>query len=81
MMPTNRGETVADEPVIAPDQLEPGHPRAARIGGIITIGILLAMSASSEKGYLEDVVLIGIAALIALSIIIGTILRRSGITR
>lgn len=72
---------MADEPVIAPDQLKPGPRRAARIGGIVTIVILLAMIAGNERGRLEDYVLVATAALLALIMIGDVLLRRSGIIR
>lgn len=72
---------MADEPVIAPDQLRPSNPRAARIGAILTIVILLAMTAGNEKGRMEDWFLVAIAALIAVALIVGMVLRRNGIIR
>lgn len=68
-----------EEPVIAPDQLKPGHPKAARIGAIATIVALLLMTLGNQKGHVEDVWLIGTAALLTAILIGDWVLRRVGL--
>lgn len=68
-----------EEPVIAPDQLKPGHPKAARIGAIITIILLLLMMFGNQQGHIEDLWLAGIAAVLAAILIGDWVLRRIGL--
>jgi Protein of unknown function (DUF2631) len=79
-----KGLTVAgSEPVTSPDQLKLGHRRAGRIGGVITIVLLLAMMFGNhddaDSGLAEDLWLIGFASLIAVILIADVVLRRNGI--
>jgi hypothetical protein len=72
-----------DEPATSPDQHKPGNRRAGRIGGVITIVLLLAMMFGNhddgDSGLAEDLWLIGFAALIAAILIGDEVLRRIGL--
>jgi hypothetical protein len=71
---------VADqEPVTSPDQHKPGHRRAAQVGGVLSIAVLLLMLIGNHEGRLEDIFLIGTAAGIAAILIGDAILRRNGL--
>lgn len=71
---------MADEsPVTSPDQHKPGHPRAARIGGVLAITSLLLLLMGNHEGRTEDLWLIGIAALITAILIADVVLRRNGL--
>lgn len=67
------------EPVTSPDQHKPGHRRAAQVGGVLSIAVLLLMLIGNHEGRLEDIFLIGIAAGIAAILIGDAILRRNGL--
>jgi hypothetical protein len=68
-----------EEPVTSPDQLKPTvSRRAARVGAILTIAILLLMTIGNKGGHTQDVWLVGIAAFIAFLLVIDFVLRRSG---
>jgi Protein of unknown function (DUF2631) len=70
-----------DEPVTSPDQLKPTiSKRLSRFGAVLTILLLLAMAATgNQQGHIEDIFLIGLAALILLALIADFFLRRSGL--
>jgi hypothetical protein len=69
-----------DEPVTSPDQHRPTvSKRLVRFGAVFTILALLAMTIGNHGGNVENIFLIGIAALIALMLVIDFILRRSGL--
>jgi hypothetical protein len=68
-----------NEPVTSPDQLKPGHRKAGRIGAMVSIVALLLMTIGNHKGLTEDIWLIGIAAGLALILILDTVLRRNGL--
>jgi hypothetical protein len=71
---------VADqEPVTSPDQHKPGHRKAAQIGGVLSILVLLAMTIGNHEGHIEDIFLVAIAALIAAALIGDAVLRRNGL--
>jgi hypothetical protein len=67
------------EPVTSPDQHKPGHRKAGRIGGIVTILALLSMLIGNHTGRTEDIFLIVIAAGIAAILIGDVVLRRNGL--
>ena len=69
----------AEEPVTSPDQHKPGHPRAARIGAVGTIVILLAMLCANNKVNTGEIFLIGFAVLIALILVADWLLRKNGL--
>ena len=69
-----------DEPVTSPDQHQPTvGKRLARIGAVVTVLCLLAMTIGNHEGNVENIFLIASAALIALMLVIDFILRRSGL--
>jgi hypothetical protein len=68
------------EPVTSPDQLKPTvGGRAARVGAILTVVILLVMTLGNRLGHIQDVWLIGIAGVIVLMLVIDFVLRRNGL--
>jgi Protein of unknown function (DUF2631) len=69
----------AEEPVTSPDQHKPVNVRLARAGGIMSILVLLAMLFPLHHGHVEDVWLVGLAALIAIVLVGDWILRRNGL--
>jgi hypothetical protein len=73
--------TVAgDEPVTAPDQRRPTvSARLSRLGAVITILALLAMTIGNHEGNIENLFLIGAAGLLLLMLILDFILRRNGL--
>jgi hypothetical protein len=71
---------VADEePVTSPDQHKPGHRKAAQIGAVLSIIVLLLMTIGNHEGHIEDIFLVSIAALIAAILIGDAVLRRNGL--
>jgi Protein of unknown function (DUF2631) len=68
-----------DEPVTSPDQRKPVNPRKARVAAIVAVVILLLMSLGNHKGHIEDLWLVGLAALIVLMLIGDWVLRRNGL--
>jgi Mn2+/Fe2+ NRAMP family transporter len=70
-----------DEPVLAPDQLKPGHGKSARIGAVITIAVLLLMLLGNHPGRVEDAWLIGLAVVLAAILVVDWVMRRNGIRR
>ncbi|MFJ8577560.1 DUF2631 domain-containing protein [Micromonospora sp. NPDC093277] len=68
------------EPVTAPDQHKPGNRKAGRIGAVLSAALLVVMAlCGNHEGKVEDIWLIGVAALL-LAIVIGdAVLRRSGL--
>jgi hypothetical protein len=71
---------VADgEPVTSPDQHKPGHRRAAQVGGVLSIIVLLLMTIGNHEGHIENVFLVSSAALIAAMLIGDVVLRRNGL--
>jgi len=69
-----------EEQVTSPDQHKPTiSRRLARFGAIATIVILLAMLYGNHRGRVEDIFLIGIAALLALLLVLDFVLRRAGL--
>ena len=72
---------MADEPVYAPDQLRQTGHKGARIGAVVTIIALLLMIIGNHEGQVENLFLIGTAALLAAVLIGDAVLRRYGIKR
>ncbi len=68
-----------EEPVTSPDQHKPGHPRAARIGAVLTILILLAMIFGNHRGWTANWFLIGTAATLAAILVADWLLRKNGL--
>ena len=68
------------EPVTSPDQHKPINRKAARIGAILTIIAIVAMAAfGNHEGRVEEVFSYGIAALLALVLIVDAVLHRAGL--
>ncbi|AEB43454.1 MULTISPECIES: DUF2631 domain-containing protein [Micromonospora] len=67
------------EPVTSPDQHKPGHRKSGRIGAILTALALLAMLCGNHEGRVENLWLIGLAALLLLIVIGDAVLRRNGL--
>jgi uncharacterized protein DUF2631 len=69
-----------EEEVTSPDQHRPTiSKRLARFGAVATILILLAMLYGNHRGRVEDIFLIGTAAVLALLLILDVVLRRLGL--
>jgi hypothetical protein len=71
----------AEEPVTSPDQRKTINPKAARIGAVLTILILLAMQLGYPLTAMERVWLFSVAGLLALALIVDALLRRNGLRR
>ncbi len=67
------------EPVTSPDQRKPGSRKAARIGAVFTILVLLSMLIGNHTGRTEDIFLIVVAAGIAAILVGDVVLRRAGL--
>jgi peptidoglycan/LPS O-acetylase OafA/YrhL len=69
-----------DEPVTSPDQHRPTvSRRLARLGAVVTFLALLAMTIGNHQGNVENVFLIGLAALILIVLIADVVMRRNGL--
>ncbi|MBQ0976744.1 DUF2631 domain-containing protein [Micromonospora zamorensis] len=67
------------EPVTSPDQHKPGHRKAGQIGAVLSALALLAMICGNHEGRVEDLWLIGLAALLLIIVIGDIVLRRNGL--
>ncbi|WP_433130502.1 DUF2631 domain-containing protein [Micromonospora sp. CA-240977] len=67
------------EPVTSPDQHKPGHRKAGQIGAVLSALVLLAMICGNHEGSVEDIWLIGLAALLLIIVIGDVVLRRNGL--
>jgi len=72
---------VADQPVTSPDQHKPGYPKAARIGAIVSVVILLLMLVGNHKGFIENLWVLGVAGIIVLALVADGVMRKNGIKR
>jgi hypothetical protein len=69
-----------EEPVVAPDQLKPGHRKSGRIGAIVVaISLVLMMFCNNDVSGLERLWLVGIAVVLVGWVIVDSILRRNGL--
>jgi len=68
-----------DEPVTSPDQHKPGPKRAARVGAVLTIVVLLAMVCGNHRGRVEDIFLISGAVILAAIVVGDWLLRKNGL--
>ncbi|HWB35366.1 MAG TPA: hypothetical protein VHA75_05000 [Rugosimonospora sp.] len=68
-----------DEPVTSPDQHKPGPRRAARVGAVGAIILLLCMTWPVQQGHIATVFLLVGAGLIALLLVVDVVLRKSGL--
>ncbi|HZN74080.1 MAG TPA: hypothetical protein VFC00_20625 [Micromonosporaceae bacterium] len=71
----------AEEPVTSPDQRKTINPKAARVGAVLTILVLLAMQLGYPLTAMERIWLASIAGLLALFLIGDAALRRVGLKR
>jgi len=69
----------AEEPVTSPDQHKPSNYKWARVGAVGTIVILLLMICGNHKGRVEDIFLVGTAALLAAILLGDSLLRKNGL--
>ena len=67
------------EPVTSPDQHKPGHRKSGRIGAVVSALALLAMICGNHEGRVEDIWLVGLAALLLIIVIGDAVLRRNGL--
>jgi hypothetical protein len=65
--------------VTSPDQRKPINPRKSRIGAVVLIVALLVMTLGNHRGKVEDIWLVGLAALVVVMLIGDWILRRNGL--
>jgi hypothetical protein len=66
--------------VTSPDQHKSGHRKAARIGAVITIVLIVLMGAfGNHQGRVEEFVSYAVAAVIAAILILDVALRRAGL--
>lgn len=72
---------MADQPVTSPDQHKPGYPKAARIGAIVSVVILLLMLVGNHKGFIENLWVLGVAGIIVLALVADGVMRKNGIKR
>ena len=68
-----------EEPVVAPDQLKPGHPKAARIAAVLTVIALLLMILGNQQGRVEVIWLVGTAVIIVALLLFDWFQRRNGL--
>ena len=68
-----------DEEVTSPDQHRRTNLKVARVGGVLTIIILLLMTIGNHEGNIEDIWLVGLAALLAAIMIADWLMRRNGL--
>lgn len=70
----------AEEPVTSPDQHKPQNLKLARWGAVISAAILVIMALfGNREGAMEQVWVIGIAALLLLIAAVDWVLRRRGL--
>ena len=68
------------EPVTAPDQHKPGYRRSGRIGAVLTaVALVLMAFCGNHEGKVEEIWLVGIAALLLAIVIADAVLRRNGL--
>ena len=69
-----------NEPVTSPDQHKPTNLRMIRAAGVASIVVvLLCLAGRNHKGHVEDIWIIGVAAGMALLLIVDWVLRRNGL--
>jgi hydrogenase-4 membrane subunit HyfE len=71
---------VADnEPVISPDQRKPTNLRLVRAAAVVSTLVLLFCLIGNHTGKVEDLWIVGIAALMLLLLVVDWVLRRNGL--
>jgi hypothetical protein len=69
-----------EEPVVAPDQLKPGHRKSGRIGAVVVaISLVLMIFCNNVVTGVEKLWLVGIAVILVGWVIVDSILRRNGL--
>jgi hypothetical protein len=69
-----------EEPVVAPDQLKPGHRRSGRIGAIVVaISLVLMIFCNNQVSGIAKLWLVGIAVALVGWVVVDSILRRNGL--
>ena len=68
-----------NEPVTAPDQHKRHSGRAARVGAVVTIVILLVMLIGNHQGNIENLWLVGLAVLLIAILVGDWVLRKNGL--
>jgi hypothetical protein len=75
-----KGRAVAgNEPVTSPDQHKPGQAKASRIGAILVIISLLAMTQGNHRGFVENYWLLAVAGFLLLILVGDWLLRKNGL--
>ncbi|HEU5110769.1 MAG TPA: DUF2631 domain-containing protein [Micromonosporaceae bacterium] len=70
------------EPVTSPDQHKPGNRRAARVGAVITIVVIVLMGLfGNHEGRVEEVFSYLVAAALAAILVGDVALRRIGLRK
>jgi hypothetical protein len=70
-----------EEIVTSPDQHKPGPKKAAYVGAVVSTVILLLMVLGNHHGRVENIWLVGVAALLIAVLIGDYVLRKNGIKR
>lgn len=69
-----------EEPVVAPDQLKPGHRKSSRIGAVIVALSLVAMMfGNNVVSGAAKLWLVGVAVALVGWLVVDAILRRNGL--
>jgi uncharacterized protein DUF2631 len=65
--------------VVSPDQVKTLNRKWPRIGAFVTAVIMLLMLIGNQKGHVEDIFLIGTAALLIGAVVADWLLRKNGL--
>jgi hypothetical protein len=68
-----------NEPVTSPDQHKPGQAKAARVGAVLVIISLLAMTRGNHRGFVENYWLVAVASGLVLILVVDWVLRKNGL--
>lgn len=69
----------SDGHVLSPDQVKPLNRKWPRVGAFVVAVILLLMLIGNQKGHVEDIFLIGAAALLIGAVVADWLLRKNGL--
>ena len=70
-----------EKPVTSPDQHKPTPVKAARVAALVVAAIMLLMLIGNHKGHVEDIWLIGTAALLVGIVLFDWVQRRNGLKK